>query len=155
MTTQSADGRIVRVIGPVVDVEFPPGDLPDINNALTFERTYQDETTTITAEVAQHLGDRRVRAICMQPTDGVVRGAGREGVVSRRRGRRTPDGTLGRGPGTGSTVHASAGPCVPGELLGEVAVTRRHQRAGQPVPGSPAPRTRTTRLTGVPNHLGS
>jgi F-type H+-transporting ATPase subunit beta len=38
MTTQSADGRIVRVIGPVVDVEFPPGDLPDINNALTFTR---------------------------------------------------------------------------------------------------------------------
>ncbi len=71
----TAEGRIVRVIGPVVDVEFPPGDLPDINYALTFERTYQGETSTITAEVAQHLGDRRVRAICMQPTDGVVRGA--------------------------------------------------------------------------------
>jgi len=84
MTTQTAPeerldgvaaGRIVRVIGPVVDVEFPPGDLPDINHAVTFERTYQGETSTITAEVAQHLGDRRVRAVCMQPTDGVVRGA--------------------------------------------------------------------------------
>ena len=71
----TAEGRIVRVIGPVVDVEFPPGAQPEINYALTFERTYQGETSTITAEVAQHLGDRRVRAICMQPTDGVVRGA--------------------------------------------------------------------------------
>lgn len=76
MATSTADGRIVRVIGPVVDVEFPPGDLPEINNALTFEREYQGEVTTITAEVAQHLGDRRVRAVCMQPTDGVVRGSG-------------------------------------------------------------------------------
>ncbi|MFW5933241.1 MAG: F0F1 ATP synthase subunit beta, partial [Actinomycetota bacterium] len=71
----TAEGRIVRVIGPVVDVEFPPGDEPDINHALTFERTYQGVTSTITAEVAQHLGGNRVRAVCMQPTDGVVRGA--------------------------------------------------------------------------------
>ncbi|MFO7779698.1 MAG: F0F1 ATP synthase subunit beta, partial [Nitriliruptoraceae bacterium] len=75
MATASADGRIIRVIGPVVDVEFPPGDLPDINTALTFQREEQGQTFTITAEVAQHLGDRRVRAVCMQPTDGVVRGA--------------------------------------------------------------------------------
>ncbi|MBW3661546.1 MAG: F0F1 ATP synthase subunit beta [Actinobacteria bacterium] len=72
---QSDTGRIVRVIGPVVDVEFPPGDLPDIYNALTFERDVEGEQVTLTAEVAQHIGDRRVRAICMQPTDGVVRGA--------------------------------------------------------------------------------
>ncbi|MGH3443381.1 MAG: F0F1 ATP synthase subunit beta [Nitriliruptorales bacterium] len=69
-------GRITRVIGPVVDVEFPPGaPLPDINHALTFER--EEETgqrTTLTAEVAQHVGDHVVRAICMAPTDGVVRG---------------------------------------------------------------------------------
>jgi len=68
------EGRIVRVIGPVVDVEFPPGDLPDIYTALTFERDGDDGSVTLTAEVAQHIGDRRVRAICMQPTDGVVRG---------------------------------------------------------------------------------
>ncbi|MEX2328961.1 MAG: F0F1 ATP synthase subunit beta [Nitriliruptoraceae bacterium] len=74
-TARSADGRIVRVIGPVVDVEFPPGDIPEINSALTFERDVQGETSTVTAEVAQHLGDGRVRAVCMQPTDGVVRGA--------------------------------------------------------------------------------
>jgi F-type H+-transporting ATPase subunit beta len=75
MTVQSADGRIVRVTGPVVDVEFPPGDLPDIYNALTFERVVEGRNVTLTAEVAQHIGDRRVRAVCMQPTDGVVRGA--------------------------------------------------------------------------------
>jgi F-type H+/Na+-transporting ATPase subunit beta len=70
------EGRIIRVIGPVVDVEFPPGDLPDINTALTFEREGDTEgqPETLTAEVAQHLGGNRVRAVCMQPTDGVVRG---------------------------------------------------------------------------------
>jgi F-type H+/Na+-transporting ATPase subunit beta len=69
------EGRIIRVIGPVVDVEFAPGDLPEINNALTFEREYQGELATLTAEVAQHIGANRVRAVCMQPTDGVGRGA--------------------------------------------------------------------------------
>ncbi|MBY5163356.1 F0F1 ATP synthase subunit beta [Salsipaludibacter albus] len=69
------EGRIIRVTGPVIDVEFPPGDMPDINNALTFDRTVEGETRMLTAEVAQHLGDRRIRAIVMQPTDGVVRGA--------------------------------------------------------------------------------
>jgi F-type H+/Na+-transporting ATPase subunit beta len=73
--TVAREGRIVRVIGPVVDVEFPPGDLPDINSALTFERSVEGQAVVLTAEVAQHIGDRRVRAICMQPTDGVVRGA--------------------------------------------------------------------------------
>jgi len=71
---QSDTGRIIRIIGPVIDVEFPPGDMPDINNALKFDRTVEGTTTRLTAEVAQHIGDRRVRAIVMQPTDGVVRG---------------------------------------------------------------------------------
>jgi F-type H+-transporting ATPase subunit beta len=74
MSTKTADGRIIRVTGPVVDVEFPPGDLPEINHALTFERESAGTTVTVTAEVAQHIGDRRVRAVCMQPTDGVMRG---------------------------------------------------------------------------------
>jgi len=69
------EGRIVRVIGPVVDVEFPPGDLPEIYNALTFSRQVGGEQKTLVAEVAQHIGDRRVRAVCMAPTDGVVRGS--------------------------------------------------------------------------------
>src|SRR6266498_1503825 len=68
-------GRIVRVIGPVVDVEFAPDELPAIHHALTVDRTLDEETTTITCEVAQHLGDAMVRAIAMQPTDGLIRGA--------------------------------------------------------------------------------
>src|SRR5438046_7287496 len=69
-----ADGRVVRVIGPVVDVEFPPNQLPEINTALTVDVTIADETTTITCEVAQHIGDSQVRAIALRPTDGLVRG---------------------------------------------------------------------------------
>jgi F-type H+/Na+-transporting ATPase subunit beta len=68
-------GRVVRIIGPVVDVEFAPDEMPAIQNALTVERTLDDDTTVITCEVAQHIGDSMVRAIAMQPTDGLVRGA--------------------------------------------------------------------------------
>jgi hypothetical protein len=68
-------GRVVRIIGPVLDVEFAPDELPAINNALTVERTLGHETTTITCEVAQHIGESMVRAIAMSPTDGLVRGA--------------------------------------------------------------------------------
>ncbi len=68
-------GRVVQVIGPVVDVEFAAEDLPDITTALELERTLDGDTTTIVCEVAQHIGDNQVRAIAMKPTDGVVRGA--------------------------------------------------------------------------------
>jgi F-type H+/Na+-transporting ATPase subunit beta len=68
-------GRVVRIIGPVVDVEFAPDELPAIHNALTVERTLDEDTIVITCEVAQHIGDSMVRAIAMQPTDGLVRGA--------------------------------------------------------------------------------
>ena len=68
------EGRILTVVGPVIDVEFPPNALPEINYALKFERNVGSEKQTLTAEVAQHIGDRVVRAIVMQPTDGVVRG---------------------------------------------------------------------------------
>ncbi|MGH2589669.1 MAG: F0F1 ATP synthase subunit beta, partial [Actinomycetota bacterium] len=70
-----ANGRVVRVIGPVVDVEFPPEALPEINTALTVDVKLGDETTTITCEVAQHIGESIVRAIALRPTDGLVRGA--------------------------------------------------------------------------------
>jgi F-type H+/Na+-transporting ATPase subunit beta len=73
--TGKKDGRIVAIVGPVVDVEFPPGDLPEINHALEFEIEVEGETTTVTAEVAQHIGESRVRAIAMKPTDGLKRGA--------------------------------------------------------------------------------
>src|SRR3954454_8834734 len=72
---QGGTGRVVRVIGPVVDVEFGPDEMPELFNALHVERTLGGETRTLTLEVAQHIGDNMVRAIAMQPTDGVVRGA--------------------------------------------------------------------------------
>jgi F-type H+-transporting ATPase subunit beta len=68
-------GRVARVIGPVVDVEFPPDAMPEIYNALQIERTLGEQTSILTLEVAQHIGDNLVRAIAMQPTDGLVRGA--------------------------------------------------------------------------------
>ncbi len=68
-------GRIARVIGPVVDVEFPVDAMPEIYNALKVDITLGEVTTTITLEVAQHIGDGMVRAISMKPTDGLVRGA--------------------------------------------------------------------------------
>ncbi len=70
-----ATGRIARVIGPVVDVEFPADAIPTIYNALTTELTVNGETRTITFETSQHLGDNLVRAISLQATDGLVRGA--------------------------------------------------------------------------------
>ena len=71
----NAQGRVVQVIGPVVDVEFPPESLPEINTALELDRTLDGDTQTIVCEVAQHIGEGTVRAIAMKPTDGVVRGA--------------------------------------------------------------------------------
>ena len=67
-------GRVARVIGPVVDVEFAPDEMPEIYNALEVERTLGDTTSVLTLEVAQHIGDNLVRGIAMQPTDGLVRG---------------------------------------------------------------------------------
>src|SRR5881394_1615056 len=72
---QGGTGRVVRVIGPVVDVEFAPDNMPEIYNALHVDRTLGDDTRTLTLEVAQHIGDNMVRTISMQPTDGLVRGA--------------------------------------------------------------------------------
>jgi F-type H+/Na+-transporting ATPase subunit beta len=71
---KAGTGRIARVLGPVVDVEFPRDAVPDLFNALTFEVTLDGDTKLLTLEVAQHLGDNQVRTIAMQPTDGVVRG---------------------------------------------------------------------------------
>jgi F-type H+-transporting ATPase subunit beta len=72
--TQGGVGRIARVIGPVVDVEFPANQIPDIYNALTAELTLGNKTQKITFETALHLGDNLVRAISLQQTDGLVRG---------------------------------------------------------------------------------
>src|SRR5499433_1065349 len=66
-------GKIVQVVGPVVDVEFPDK-LPGIYNALTVEYKVQDETAKITLEVQQHLGDKWVRTVSMSGTEGLKRG---------------------------------------------------------------------------------
>jgi F-type H+-transporting ATPase subunit beta len=70
----TAAGRVVRVIGPVVDVEFPRGELPALYNALHVDVALEAVAKTITLEVAQHLGDNVVRTIAMAPTDGLIRG---------------------------------------------------------------------------------
>ncbi|NTV40211.1 MAG: F0F1 ATP synthase subunit beta, partial [Demequinaceae bacterium] len=73
-------GRVARVIGPVVDIEFPGDALPDMYSALTttidLKAQGEDEGVMhMTLEVAQHLGDNMIRAIALKPTDGLVRGA--------------------------------------------------------------------------------
>ena len=68
-------GRITQVIGPVVDVEFPPGQLPKIYDALTVSNpSISDAAGNLVLEVAQHLGESSVRSIAMDSTEGLVRG---------------------------------------------------------------------------------
>ena len=68
------EGRIVQVIGPVLDVEFEAGHLPEIYNALRVTVGSGAEASDVIAEVEQHLGENRVRAVAMKPTDGMRRG---------------------------------------------------------------------------------
>src|SRR5688500_12325506 len=110
-SSELKEGRIVAIVGPVVDIEFPPGNLPDINGALEFDIELEGTKIVVTAEVAQHIGDSRVRAIAMKPTDGLVRG--------------TPVRNLGRG------ITVPVGPGVLGHVfnvIGEPLDT-----GGQPV----------------------
>ncbi|WP_313023563.1 F0F1 ATP synthase subunit beta [Mobilicoccus sp.] len=72
--TEGGVGRLSRIIGPVVDVEFPADAMPDQYNLLHTEVSLGGETKRINLEVAQHIGDNLVRAISLQPTDGLVRG---------------------------------------------------------------------------------
>ena len=70
-----SDGRILQVLGAVVDVEFPPGQLPEVFNALTISNPAIDaRPDNLVIEVAQHLGENHVRCIAMDTTDGLVRG---------------------------------------------------------------------------------
>ena len=92
-------GKVIQVIGPVVDVEFPDGDLPKIYNAIRVEAAEDKKTgrpaIRLTLEVAQHLGDKRVRSVAMSGTEGLVRGMSAQdtgGPISMPVG---PD-TLGR-----------------------------------------------------------
>jgi F-type H+/Na+-transporting ATPase subunit beta len=115
-TTNAQNGRITQVIGPVVDVEFPPGALPDIYTALTVTNPGIDERAdNLVIEVSQHLGENTARCISMDSTDGLVRGMPAKN--------------------TGSVISMPVGKEVLGRILnvvgepvderGEVAATRR------------------------------
>jgi F-type H+/Na+-transporting ATPase subunit beta len=88
------DGRVVAIYGPVVDVEFPPDALPEINQALEMDIQLEGTKITVTAEVAQQIGEGRVRVVCLKPTDGLTRGTV---VRNTGHGIQMPvgDGTLG------------------------------------------------------------
>src|SRR5258705_4317803 len=75
MNELSKTGKVTQVIGPVVDVEFPPGALPEIYTALMLSNPgISDKADNLTVEVAQHLGENTARCIAMDSTDGLVRG---------------------------------------------------------------------------------
>src|SRR5579863_7275303 len=76
MMAQQQIGRVIQVIGPVLDIQFEQGHLPAIYNAvqITSEGFNLAEPLDVTAEVQQHLGEGRVRAVAMEPTEGMVRG---------------------------------------------------------------------------------
>ncbi|MDP7470899.1 MAG: hypothetical protein QGI02_00960, partial [Vicinamibacterales bacterium] len=77
VATEQKNGKVVQIIGPVVDVEFESGHLPAIYNALRIKSDGQGSGETevdVIAEVEQHLGENRVRAVAMKPTDGMQRG---------------------------------------------------------------------------------
>jgi F-type H+-transporting ATPase subunit beta len=95
-------GRIVQVIGPVVDVEFTNGQIPPVLNALHIKRNSVEtgEPETLVVEVQQHLGEDRVRAISIDSTDGLVRGM--EAVD------------------TGAPISVPVGPAVLGRLINVV-----------------------------------
>lgn len=97
-------GQVVQVIGPVLDVEFPAGDLPRINDAVLVHR---EEGEPLTTEVAQHLGDNTVRVVAMGPTEGLRRGLKAEG--------------------TGSPLMVPVGPACLGRLMDVLGQPRDHR----------------------------
>ena len=75
-TTAGVEGKVIQIAGPTIDIQFPEGHIPKINNAIHVTSEGFDVPTPIriTCEVAQHIGEGRVRTIAMEPTDGLVRG---------------------------------------------------------------------------------
>jgi F-type H+-transporting ATPase subunit beta len=72
MASPQVEGRVVQIIGTVIDIEFPPDHLPPINNAVSI---FSDDGTELVTEVQQHLGNNWVRCLAMDTTDGLRRGA--------------------------------------------------------------------------------
>ncbi len=89
------DGRVVAIAGPVVDVEFPPHALPEINMAVEMDLDLDGNKVTVTAEVAQQIGEGRVRCVCLKATDGLHRGTP---VRNLNRGLAVPVGDADIGP---------------------------------------------------------
>ena len=99
-------GTVTQIMGPVLDIKFADGHLPDLFNAITV----QNGSDTITAEVAQHVGDNVVRCIAMASTDGMVRGA--------------------QAVDTGASIQVPVGECTLGRIFNLL---------GQPIDNKPAP----------------
>ena len=72
--TETKDGRVIAIAGPVVDVEFPRDSLPEINAFLEMDVDLEGSVVTIGGEVAQQIGEGRVRVVCLKATDGLTRG---------------------------------------------------------------------------------
>src|SRR3954466_90771 len=117
---KDTNGRVVRVTGPVVDVEFPRGSVPELFNALHAEVTFEELAKTLTLEVAQHLGDSLVRCISLQPTDGLVRGVD---VVD-----------------TGKSISVPVGDGVKGHVWNALGICRDEKDSGDYFARWPIPR---------------
>src|SRR5207247_9555889 len=118
-------GRVTQVIGPAVDVEFPDGSVPPIYNALQITNpAISDQPWNLVVEVAQHLGEKTVRTIAMDSTDGLVRG---QEVRDTGEGIRVPVGeaTLGR-------IMNVVG--EPVDERGTIAATRKYAIHREPPP---------------------
>jgi F-type H+-transporting ATPase subunit beta len=88
-TRELKDGRVVAIAGPVVDAEFPRGSIPEINALVEMNVEVDGQPVTISGEVAQQIGDSRVRVVCLRATDGLMRGTP---VVNTGRGITVPVG---------------------------------------------------------------
>ena len=114
--SQAVTGQVTQVIGPVIDVRFKDGELPDLNTALTLtNKTISDEEDNLVLEVAQHLGEDTVRCISMDSTEGLTRGMGVKN--------------------TGSPIQMPVGPEVLGRILNVI---------GQPVDEAGEVKTKKT-----------
>ena len=93
--TDNKTGQVTQIIGPVIDVEFPEGNLPEIYDALTIEYENNGQPVKLTTEVQQLLGENRVRSVAMSSTDGIKRGMA---VTNTQQPIKVPVGkaTLGR-----------------------------------------------------------
>ena len=118
--TKQNTGTVVQIIGPVLDIRFPPGQMPRLLNAVTVE----DDGKTLTAEVEQHVGEDTARCIAMSSTDGL------------RRGMRATD--------TGAPISVPVGDATLGRIFNLLGETTNRPSARRSSGRSTAPRRRLT-----------